>query len=229
MTNRTRAAAVLDALERGAPDVPTAYGQAARATACTPEEVAAESQDELIRAACRLREMGVGRDECVGAFCELTKGPPEAVRALIAQRWEGKGRDGVDRRTDPRQRYRRIGVICPLARVDQCNQALALAWAEPLTDSRGNGRRHPLYEKCLADNATMLGRPIYLAGTDTVVAMGLRMQATPGDIARLRQAVQAVPALFIEPQETDAQVRDAYEATVTALGWSSTPATPPEV
>jgi hypothetical protein len=213
MTSRAKAAAVLNALEQGAPDVPTAYGQAATATSSPIEEVAAESQAEVICAAARLREMGVTREDAVAAFAALTRGPPEAIRALVAQRWTGN-------RPDARQRYRRIGVICPLASVSACNAALDLAWAEPLTDSRCNGRAHPAHAQCLAANAALLNRPLYIGGV--LVGMGLRMQALPADVVRLRAAAESSGAVFVGPGETDEDTVAAYEAQLVALGWTAT-------
>lgn len=214
-SHRTRPAAVLNALEQGAPDVPSAYGQAAAATSSPVETVAAESQAETICAAARLRESGVPLGQAVATMAQLTGAPGPAIQALVAQRW-------TSQRPDARQRYRRIGVICPLASVEACNAALALAWAEPLSDPRGGGRpAHPLYAQLLADNAALLGRPLYLDGVE--VGRGLLMQALPPDVARMRAAAEGNGAVFVEPQEDDAATKDAYEAQVQALGWGTEP------
>jgi hypothetical protein len=213
--SREKAAAVLDALEQGAPDVPTAYGQAAAATSSPVEEVAAESQAEVICAASRLREMGVSMGAAVSSMASLTRGPPEAIQALVAQRWQG----GANR-TDARQRYRKIGVVCPGAFVDACNAALAAAWAAPLSDPRGVGRApHALYAQCLADNAELLNHPLFVEGVE--VGRGLLMQATPADVVRMREAAEGAGAVFVEPQEDDDATKAAYEAQVAALGWST--------
>jgi len=210
---RAKAAAVLDALEQGAPDVPTAYGQAAQATGAPVEEVAAESQSETIRAACRLRAYGLPLGQAVAEMAALTLAPGAAISALVSQRWSGQ-------RSDARQRYRRIGVVCPLAAAATCNAALAAAWAEPLSDPRGGGRpSHSLHAQCLADNATLLGRPLYLDGE--IVGYGLRMQATPGDVARMKLAAEGAGAIFLEPGATDEDTVAAYDAAVAALGWTT--------
>lgn len=214
MNNRTRAAAVLTALAGAAAGVVTvAYQIAAEQTQSTVAEVAAESQGEVIRAASRLREMGLKADEALESIASHVGAPVAAVRALAAQRWTGN-------RPDPRQRYGRVGVLASTADVATVDAALAGAWCEPLTDPREGFAPHPRYQDCLASAPALL-EPLCDAEGNPA-GMGAQWQALPGDRVLLEAMAQQAGGVYVEGPGYD-EANRAYDAALAALEWQRCP------
>lgn len=217
---RAKAAAVLAVLAVGgfaASQMSEVYDQAASNTASTRAEVAQESQGEVIRAAARLREMGVSVDDAVLSMAERTKAPPQAVQALVAQRWSRN-------RTDARQRYGRVGVLAASANVAAVEAALSAVWCEALTDPRPDGGPpHPHYEACLASAPVLSER--LCKGLNVEVGRGARWQALPGDRVLIAERSQQAGGIYVEGPGYD-EGNQAFDDAVTAQGWVRCEATP---